>query len=294
MTSKSSHSKPVPTRRDFLKTSIAAGGVATFGGLSLARGANVSGSDVLRSGLIGCGGRGTGAALNAMNADPGVRLTAMTDIFPNRVHGRRKILAKRKPNQMAVDDDHCFSGLDGYRHVIDGSDVVLIACSAKYHPVYLQAAIEAGKHVFVEKPLALNVDELDRVTAAAGQAPDRQVVVVIGDGSFLMAASDFVTAVQEQCNILVVVYNDSRYGMINFMQHIEHGRSFGDRIAETNYAALAESFGAVGLRVEHPDDLPQMMEQARKASAHNVVLLDVVCDYRYGWPDVPAIIRSGE
>jgi acetolactate synthase-1/2/3 large subunit len=136
--------------------------------------------------------------------------------------------------------------------------------------------------------------ELPAGIAAKLLYPDRQVVVVIGDGSFLMAASDFVTAVQEQCNILVVVYNDSRYGMINFMQHMDHGRSFGDRIAETNYAALAESFSAVGLRVEHPDDLPQMMEQARKASAHNVVLLDVVCDYRYGWPDVPAIIRSGE
>ncbi|MBU4270513.1 MAG: twin-arginine translocation signal domain-containing protein [Planctomycetes bacterium] len=87
--------KSVPTRRDFLKTSMAAGGAATFGGLSLARGANVSGSDVLRIGLIGCGGRGPGAAVNAMNADPGVRLTAMADIFLDRVHSRRKMLAKR-------------------------------------------------------------------------------------------------------------------------------------------------------------------------------------------------------
>ena len=180
MTSKSSHSKPVPTRRDFLKTSIAASGAATFGGLSIARGANVSGSDVLRIGLIGCGGRGTGAALNAMNADPGVRLTAMTDIFPNRVHSRRKILAKRKPNQVAVDDNHCFSGLDGYRHVIDGSDVVLIACSAKYHPVYLQAAIEAGKHVFVEKPHAIDPVGVRQVAAACELAKRKKLSVVSG------------------------------------------------------------------------------------------------------------------
>lgn len=180
MTPQSKHAKSVPTRRDFLKTSIAAGGVATFGGLSLARGANVSGSDVLRIGLIGCGGRGTGAALNAMNADPGVRLTAMTDIFPNRVHSRRKILAKRKPNQVAVDDNHCFSGLDGYRHVIDGSDVVLIACSAKYHPVYLQAAIEAGKHVFVEKPHAIDPVGVRQVAAACELAKRKKLSVMSG------------------------------------------------------------------------------------------------------------------
>ena len=55
-----------------------------------------------------------------------------------------------------MDDDHCFSGLDGYRHAIESADVVLVACSAKYHPVYLEAAIEAGKHVFVEKPHAID------------------------------------------------------------------------------------------------------------------------------------------
>lgn len=180
MTKKSTQNQSTPSRRDFLKTSIAAGGAATFGGLSLARGANVSGSDVLRIGLIGCGGRGPGAAMNAMNADPGVRLTAMADIFPDRVHSRRKMLAKRKPDQVAVDDDHCFSGLDGYRHVIDDSDVVLIACSAKFHPVYLQAAIEAGKHVFVEKPHAIDPVGVRQLAAACELAKREKLSVVSG------------------------------------------------------------------------------------------------------------------
>ena len=68
----------------------------------------------------------------------------MTDIFADRVQNSRKLLKKEKPNQVEVDDAHCFSRLDGYKHVIESADVVLIACSAKYHPVYLRAAVEAG------------------------------------------------------------------------------------------------------------------------------------------------------
>ena len=130
--------KPAPSRREFLKTSMAvAAATASFGGLSLTRGAHAAGSDVIRIGLIGCGSRGPGAAVNAMNVDPGVRLVAMTDVFADRVQNRREMLKKESPNQMAVDDAHCFSGLDGYKHVIQSADVVLIACSGKYHPVYL-------------------------------------------------------------------------------------------------------------------------------------------------------------
>ncbi len=130
-----------PNRRNFLKTSLAAAaGAATVGGLSLARGAHAAGSDVLRLGLIGCGGRGPGAAADAMSADRGTRLVAMTDIFADKVQSRREMLKKQKPEQVQVDDAHCFSGLDGYRHVIESADVVLIACAAKYHPTYLARA----------------------------------------------------------------------------------------------------------------------------------------------------------
>ena len=69
-----------------------------------------------------------------MTADRGVRLVAMSDIFADKVQNRRETLKKQKPDQVQVDDAHCFSGLDGYRHVIESSDVVLIACAAKYHP----------------------------------------------------------------------------------------------------------------------------------------------------------------
>jgi predicted dehydrogenase len=173
--------KTETSRRDFLKTSIvAAAGTAALGGLSLVRGAHAAGSDVIRIGMIGSGNRCSGAAVNAMNADPGVRLVAMTDIFMERARNSRNTLRSERPDQVMVDDAHCFSGLDGYKHVIENVDVVLIACSAKYHPVYLQAAIEAGKHVFVEKPHAIDPVGVRQVAAACELAKRKKLSVMSG------------------------------------------------------------------------------------------------------------------
>jgi predicted dehydrogenase len=115
-----------------------------------------------------------------MNVDPGVRLVAMTDIVKDRVLGQRSKLQQQKPDQMAVDDDHCFSGLDGYKNVIASADVVLVACAAKFHPVYLRAGIEAGKHVFVEKPHAIDPAGLRDVTTACELAKEKKLCVQSG------------------------------------------------------------------------------------------------------------------
>jgi myo-inositol 2-dehydrogenase / D-chiro-inositol 1-dehydrogenase len=180
MSSASRSSASAASRRDFLRTSMVAGGGAALGGLSLARSAHGAGSDTLRIGLIGCGSRGPGAADNVMTVDRGTRLVAMTDIFSNRVRSQRDILKKRHSNQVQVDDAHCFSGLDGYKPVIENADVVLIACSAKYHPFYLRAAIEAGKHVFVEKPHAIDPVGVREVTAACELAKQKGLSVMSG------------------------------------------------------------------------------------------------------------------
>ena len=165
------------SRRRFLKTSLAA---AAIGTLPLARTAHAAGSDIIRIGLIGCGNRGPGAAVNAMNVDPGVRLVAMADIFADHVHSRRALLKREKPSQVDVDDTHCFSGLDGYRHVIESVDVVLIACAAKYHCVYLLAAVEAGKHAFVEKPHAIDPVGVRQIIAAGEIAKRKNLSVLSG------------------------------------------------------------------------------------------------------------------
>ncbi len=169
-----------PSRREFLKTTAVLGGAALAAPLTVARGAHAAGSDVLRVGLIGCGSRGPGAAMNAMRADAGVRLVAMTDVLPSRVQSRREMLKKQAPTQVEVDDAHSFAGLEGYKHVIECVDVALIACSAKYHPVYLRAAIEAGKHVFVEKPAAIDPVGVREVAAACELAKQKNLSVMSG------------------------------------------------------------------------------------------------------------------
>jgi acetolactate synthase-1/2/3 large subunit len=123
--------------------------------------------------------------------------------------------------------------------------------------------------------------------------PGRQVVVITGDGSLLMAISDMVTAVESGANILVVVLNDSRYGIISTMQHEFYDRSFGDQIGAINFARVAEGYGAVGIRVETPRALPEAMARALEFNSRFPVLLDMVCDYRYCWPDRPAVLAAG-
>ena len=104
----------------------------------------------------------------------------MTALCADRTHNGPEIAKDAGPNQVQVDDAHCFSGLDGYKHVIESADVVLIACSAKYHPVYMRAAIEAGKHVFVEKPHAIDPVGVREVTAACELAKQKGLSVMSG------------------------------------------------------------------------------------------------------------------
>ena len=178
MTPKSFSAK-APSRREFLK--LSAGTAAAAGlGLSLARGAHAAGDDVIKVGLIGCGGRGSGAAVNALNADPGARLVAMADLFEPYVKGSRDRIAKIHGDRVQVDDDHCLVGLDGYKGVIEASDVVLIACASKFHPQYLKEAIASGKHVFIEKPHAIDPPGIKVATAAYQEAEKKGLCVVSG------------------------------------------------------------------------------------------------------------------
>jgi predicted dehydrogenase len=168
----SSDSTAAP-RRDFLKAAAGAASTTALAGY-------VAGSDIIKVGVIGCGGRGEAAAMNAMNADKGVRVVAMGDIRLDRVQEKRAALKLKYPEQMAVDDNHCFKGFDAYKHVIASSDVVIIANAAKFHPLHLKAAIEAGKHVFVEKPHAIDPDGIQTVRAAVEMAAAKRLSVVSG------------------------------------------------------------------------------------------------------------------
>lgn len=141
--------QPSSSRREFLKT-------ASAGALSVAASAHAAGSDMIKVGVIGCGARGPDAANDALLADQGVRIVAMGDAVRDRAQEKRNSLSVKWPGRVTTSDDDCFGGLDAYKRVIEKSDVVIIANAAKYHPMHMTAAIEAGKHVFVEKPHAID------------------------------------------------------------------------------------------------------------------------------------------
>src|SRR5581483_7993375 len=144
-------SKPPDTsRREFLKasTAVVAGG-ALAGELT---GVHAAGDDTLRVGLIGCGGRGTGAAAQALKADKAVKLFAMADAFDDRL---QKSLANLQKDpaiaaKMDVTPERRFVGFDAFKHVIDCCDVVLLCTPPHFRPLHLKAAVQAGKHVFAE------------------------------------------------------------------------------------------------------------------------------------------------
>jgi len=166
------------SRRDFLKTSTATG--AILAGLSLSNPVHAQGREEIKIGMLGCGGRNGGAAMEAMNSDPSVKLVAMMDVFETRVRAQRNALRQAKPEQVQVPDEHCFWDLDGYKKVIELSDVVLIACASNFHPLYTEAAIQAGKHVFVEKPHAIDPPGIRRIEAACKMAKDKGISIVSG------------------------------------------------------------------------------------------------------------------
>ena len=168
------------TRRDFLKTSTVAASAAAVGTLDLSRSAHAAGSDIIKVGMIGCGGRNSGAAGQALSADPGARLVAMCDIFRDRINSARDELKKAKGEQVTVDDAHCFTGFDGYKHVIEASDVVVIANAAKFHPFHSMAAIQAGKHVFVEKPHGIDPLGIKLMQKACDVAKEKKLCIVSG------------------------------------------------------------------------------------------------------------------
>ncbi|MGB2808326.1 MAG: Gfo/Idh/MocA family oxidoreductase [Sedimentisphaerales bacterium] len=168
------------TRRKFLKSTAALAGGALASKLTTGEVAYAGGSDIIRVGMIGCGGRNTGAASQALTADPGTRLVAMCDIFMDRVKGKRQILKEQKKDQVIVDDDHCFAGFDGYKHVIESSDVVVIANAAKFHPLHAMSAIKAGKHVFVEKPHGIDPAGLKLLQQASEIAKQKGLCLVSG------------------------------------------------------------------------------------------------------------------
>ena len=172
------------TRREFLKTStLATAGGAFAGTLGLASGLHAAGDDTLRIGLIGCGGRGTGAASQALNADTRVKLIALGDVFEDRLQLSLKTLQATDglADKIDVPPERQFVGFDAYKQVMaSGVDVVLLTSPPHFRPLHLQAAIAAGKHVFAEKPCAVDAPGVHSVLRSCEEARRKKLSVVSG------------------------------------------------------------------------------------------------------------------
>ncbi len=177
----SEHTPAPSSRRDFLKTSAAVAGATLASGLAVPL-VHAGGSDVLKVGLVGCGGRGTGAAMQAVRADKNCKLVALGDAFPDRLEECRKTLEGTSDiaDRIAVDPDHRFTGFDAYKQVIAAVDVVLLATPPGFRPIHLRAAIDAGKHVFCEKPMAVDGPGVRKVLEAAALARKKNLSLVSG------------------------------------------------------------------------------------------------------------------
>ena len=165
------------TRRDFMAGAAAAGAVIAAPNI-LAKGTM---QDRIKVGLIGCGGRGTGAAANAVSADSGVVIWAMGDAFKDRLDGSRNHLNGQIKERLQVTDDRAFVGFDAYQKVLaQDVDYVILATPPGFRPIHFEAAITAGKHVFFEKPVAVDAPGIRKVIAAAESAKAKNLAVVAG------------------------------------------------------------------------------------------------------------------
>ncbi|MCY3020631.1 MAG: Gfo/Idh/MocA family oxidoreductase [Planctomycetota bacterium] len=172
------------SRREFLKaSSTAAAGAALATSLDIAPRAYAEGTDTIKIALVGAGGRGTGAVVNVLSnaAHRNVKLVAIADAFPEKVEGARALLAKKFGDKVDVPDDRKFDGLDCHLKVLDsGADLVLLCSPPGFRPLHFEAAVKAGKHIFMEKPVAVDAPGYRRVKAANEEAKKKNLAVAVG------------------------------------------------------------------------------------------------------------------
>jgi myo-inositol 2-dehydrogenase / D-chiro-inositol 1-dehydrogenase len=163
------------TRRSFLKTTSTLAAAA-----SLAPGVFAAGDDTLKVALIGCGGRGSGAAGQALSTTGPLKLVAMADAFKDRLDGSYNNLKANYADRVDVPEENKFIGFDAYRHAIALADVVILATPPGFRPSHFEEAVHQGKHIFMEKPVAVDGPGVRKVLAAAEEAKKKNLKVAVG------------------------------------------------------------------------------------------------------------------
>jgi len=174
---------PHRSRRDFVKiSSMLAGGILAAPLISRAN--FFSGSDnIIKIALIGCGGRGTGACVQALSTKQNVQLVAMADAFRDRLDGSYQNILEAledKKTRVQVKEENKFTGFDAYKKAIALADVVILATPPGFRPIHFEEAVNQGKHIFMEKPVATDPAGIQRVLAAAEKAKAKKLNVVVG------------------------------------------------------------------------------------------------------------------
>jgi predicted dehydrogenase len=171
------------TRREFCKASAIAGGGILATSLPVGLSAQVAGSDKITVALVGCGGRGTGAAIQALSTDLPVQLVAMADAFQDRLDNSLNSINEEfesDKGKIKVPEKNQFVGFEGYKAAIDLADVVILTTPPGFRPEHFEYAVNAGKHIFMEKPVATDVPGVRRVLKAAQIAKEKKLNVVVG------------------------------------------------------------------------------------------------------------------
>ena len=171
------------SRRDFMKkTSMAAGGGLLLGSLPISASAYAAGNDTLKVAVVGCGGRGTGAANQALNADPAVKIVALADLFRNRLDDCYNALSQRhlETGRLDVPEEHKFVGFESFKKAIPLADVVILTAPPGFRPAHFEECVKHGKHMFCEKPVATDAPGIRRFMKAAEDARKQKLNVVLG------------------------------------------------------------------------------------------------------------------
>ena len=182
--------EPDWSRRQFVEQAMIAGAVLGLAGCTTTQGPSNKNQNFswhklaldnpLKIGLIGCGGRGSGAASNSIGADPSVYLHSMGDIFPDKLQSSLKNLQDAHENRVNVPESRQHVGFESYKRVIDESDVVILTTPPAFRPQHIERAVQAGKHIFAEKPMAVDIPGIKKVIKAAKQASVQKTALVSG------------------------------------------------------------------------------------------------------------------
>jgi myo-inositol 2-dehydrogenase / D-chiro-inositol 1-dehydrogenase len=177
---------PEISRRDFIGTVAAVGATTSMARLHAQTAAQsppvipkAPDGRLLKAGLIGCGGRGCGAAANFLDAGTNLQITALADVFPDRIAEARRLIKEHKGQEIA--DARCFTGFDAYQKLLATDvDVVLHATPPHFRPMHMAAAIDAKKHLFMEKPVAVDVPGARAVMQTAERASSLGLSIMTG------------------------------------------------------------------------------------------------------------------